>query len=169
MTQLDHARATELIMRRGPQDLAPGDLEWLEAHLESCSTCAQYEADFNNAGQLLRATAIIASPALVNRTQARVRERAIYLREQQARTVLIAISFCLGAMLSAVSGWMWWRFGAWIAEHVGLSLAVVEPGVIVFLLLPAIAVAVLMLAFPHSVLESSVVGALGREREGVRQ
>jgi len=169
MTNHDHERAVDLIMRRGTEDLETPELGWLESHLKTCAACAQYDADFDNTGRLLRATAITASPALVSKTQARVRERAMYLREQQARTVLIAISFCLGVMLSAVSGWLWWRFGAWVAERVGLSLAVVEPGVIVFLLLPAIAVAVLMLAFPHSVLEAPVIGALRREREGVRQ
>lgn len=169
MTSHDHERAIDLIMRRSTEDLAATELSWLEVHLEACSACAQYDADFNNTGRLLRATAVTASPALVSKTQARVRERAIYLREQRTRTVLIAISFCLGATLSAASGWLWWRFGAWVAERVGLSLAVAEPGVVVFLLLPAIAVAVLMLAFPHSVFEPAVMAALGREREGVRQ
>jgi hypothetical protein len=169
MTNHDHERAMDLIMRRGTEELEIADLGWLESHLESCAACAQYDTEFNRTGRLLRATVITASPGLVMKTQTRVRERAMYLREQQSRTVLIAISFCLGAMLSAASGWMWWKFGAWIATHVGLALAVVEPGVIFFLLLPAIAVAVLMLAFPHSVFDGPVMSALGREHEGVRR
>ena len=53
-------------------------------------------------------------------TQARVHARATYLQEQRSRMVLIAISFCIGAMSSALSAWLWWRFGGWVAEHVGL-------------------------------------------------
>jgi anti-sigma factor RsiW len=167
MTNHDHERALDLIMRRGTEDIAASEAAWLHAHLAACPECAQYAEDFDNTGRLLRATVILASPALVSKTQARVRAHALHLREQQTRTVLIAISFCLGAMLSAVSGWLWWKFGAWVAEHVGLSLAVVEPGVIFFLLLPAIAAAGLMLAFPHAI--ETPIATLRREREGVRQ
>jgi len=166
MTNHDHERAIELIARRGTEDLAAADLSWLESHLETCGECAQYAGDFDNTGRLLRATAITAQPALVANTQARVRARATYLREQRSRVVLIAISFCLGAMSSAVSAWLWWRFGAWVAERFGFSQAIVQPGIMVFLLLPAIVIAGLMLAFPHPVVESPLLVALAREREG---
>jgi anti-sigma factor RsiW len=166
MTNREHERAIDLIMRRGPEELATADLGWLEAHLETCPACAQYDADFNHTGRLLRATAITASPALVMKTQLRVRERAMYLREQRTRTVLIAISFCLGAMSSAMSAWLWWRFGAWVAARFGWSPALVEPGIMLALLLPAIVIAGLMLAFPHTVNEGALVTALSRERAG---
>ncbi len=166
MTNHDHDRAMELIARRGTEDVASADLSWLESHLESCAECARYGDDFDNTGRLLRATAITASPALVANTQARVRARAAYLHEQRSRVVLIAISFCLGAMSSAISAWLWWRFGAWVAERLGWSSAIVEPGIMFFLLLPALVIAGLMLAFPHPVVESPLLVALAREREG---
>jgi anti-sigma factor RsiW len=169
MTNHEHDHAIDLIARCGTEEIAAAESAWLEAHLSHCPQCARQADDFQQTGRFLRAVAVAASPRLVAATQQRVRARALQLREQQTRTVLIAISFCLGAISSGVSGWMWWRFGAWIAEHVGLSRAVVGPGIIVFLLLPAIASAVLMLAFPHSVFEGPVMSALGREREGVRQ
>src|SRR6266568_3150727 len=50
----------------------------------------------------------------------RVQARALYLHEQQSRTVLIAISFCLGVLSSVTSGWLWWKFGSWAAERYGL-------------------------------------------------
>jgi hypothetical protein len=101
----------------------------------------------------------------VARTQERVRARAAYLEEQRSRTVLLAISFCLGAMSSAASGWLWWRVGGWVAEHFGLSQAIVEPGVILFLVLPAVIIAGLMLAFPHPIVEERWLDAW-TEREG---
>jgi hypothetical protein len=166
MTNHEHDRAIELIARRGTEDLAATDLRWLEAHLDKCADCARYAGLFDNTGRMLRAIAVTASPMLVANTQARVRARAMYLREQRSRMVLIAISFCLGAMSSAVSAWLWWRFGGWVAERFGWSPAIVQPGIMLALLLPAIVIAGLMLAFPHPVLEERFTTAWAREREG---
>ncbi|HTV65355.1 MAG TPA: hypothetical protein VMD98_07115 [Bryocella sp.] len=169
MTTHEHERAIELITRRGTEEVAAADLRWLNTHLESCNACSRYADDFNNVGRMLRATAITASPSLVASTQARVRARAMYLAEQRSRMVLIAISFCLGAMSSAVSAWLWWRFGAWVAERFGWSQAIVQPGIMLALVLPAIVIAGLMLAFPHPVTDGALVTALAREREGRNQ
>src|SRR5271165_5312442 len=169
MTNHDHERARELVTRRGTEELAAADLRWLDSHLEICNTCSQYANDFRDIGGMLRATMVTASSALVASTQARVRARAMHLQEHRTRTVLIAISFCLGAMSSAVSAWLWWRFGAWVAERFGLSPAIVQPGIMVFLVLPAIVIAVLMLAFPHHPIEGPLMAALARKREGANQ
>ena len=159
----------ELIMRRGPEEIAGGDAAWLASHLEMCSECAGYAGDFDETGRLLQTVAITASAWLVSATQMKVRERALSMQEQQSRVVLIAISFCLGAMSSAISAWLWWRFGAWVAERFGLSPAIVQPGIMVFLVLPAVVIAVVMLAFPHPVMEGPLISALAREREGHKQ
>jgi hypothetical protein len=169
MTNRDHDRAVELITRRGTEDLAAADLCWLHTHLENCDGCSQYANDFDGIGRMLRTTTVTASSMLVTNTQARVRARAMYLQEQRLRMVLIAISFCLGAMSSAMSAWLWWRFGAWVAEHFGLSPAIVQPGIMVFLVLPAVVIAVLMLAFPQHAAEGQWMSALARERGGVNQ
>ena len=113
-------------------------------------------------GQFLRSVAVTASPSLVMTTQARVRARALHLQEQQSRMVLIAISFCIGALSSALSAWLWWRFGGWVAERLGLSPAIVRAGShSVSWLLPAVVIAVLMLAFPRPLLEESLVTGTG--------
>lgn len=169
MTTHEHERAIELITRRGTEDLAAGDLHWLNAHLDGCGPCAQYAQDFDNTGHVLRAISITATPSLVASTQARVRARAMHLQEQRSRMVLIAISFCLGAMSSAVSAWLWWRFGAWVAERFGWSQAIVQPGIMLALVLPAIVIAGLMLVFPHPVTDGALMTALAREREGRNQ
>lgn len=166
MTDRNHDRALELIMRRGTEDIAPRDADWLNAHLESCAACAAYAEDFEQTGHLLRSVAVTATPALVARTQQRVQARALYLQEQQSRMVLIAISFCLGVLSSVTSAYLWWRFGGWVAERVGLPQFIVQPGILLFLLLPAVVIAVLMLAFPAPVLEQRFMAALARERDG---
>ena len=170
MTNHDHERATELIARRGTEDVAPADASWLESHLAACAECTDYSEAFASAARLMRMTVITATPALVASTQARVRARAQHLAEQRSRVVLIAISFCLGAMSSAVSAFLWWRFGAWIAERFGLSQAIVQPGIMLALLLPALVIAGLMLAFPHQhPMEGPLMAALARGRAGDNQ
>lgn len=169
MTNHDHERAIELIARRGTEQLAVADVSWLESHLHDCADCNDYAEAFASAARLMRTTAVMASPALVLSTQSRVRARAHELEEQRARMVLIAISFCLGALSSAVSAWLWWRFGDWVAERIGMSPAVVEPGIMFFLLLPAVIIAGLMLAFPHHALEERWMAAWKSEHEGGTQ
>jgi hypothetical protein len=169
MTNREHDRALDLIPRRGAEDVAAADATWLDLHLAICAECSEYAALANSTGRLLRSVAITASPALVATTQARLRARATYLQEQRSRMVLIAISFCIGAMSSALSAWLWWRFGGWVARHVGLSSAIVEPGILLFLLLPAVVIAGLLLAFPHPIFEGSLMLALAREHEGEKR
>jgi hypothetical protein len=169
MTNHDHERALELIMRQGTEDIAARDADWLNAHLGECSQCTSYAEDFDHTGQLLRTFAVTASSSLVMRTQERVHARALYLQEQRSRMVLIAISFTLGVLSSVTSGWLWWKFGGWVADRIGLPSLIVEPGILFFLLLPAVVIAGLMLAFPGPVLSERFMAALAREREGGNQ
>ena len=169
MTNREHERAIDLITRHGVEDLAAPDTAWLDLHLAACAECSDYADLAESTGRLLRSVAVTASPALVATTQARLRARATYLHEQRARMVLIAISFCIGAMSSAVSAWLWWRFGGWVAQHVGLSSAIVEPGILLFLLLPAVVIAGLLLAFPHPIFEGSLMLGLAGEHEGEKR
>ena len=52
MSNHEHERALELIMRRGSEELAVRDLEWLNTHLAACSECAAYAEDFDQTGHL---------------------------------------------------------------------------------------------------------------------
>ncbi|SRR5271166_3287765 len=168
MTDHEHERAIDIITRHGADDIAARDTAWLEAHLAQCAECAEYAALVTSTGQLLRAVAITASPALVATTQARIRERAAQLREHQARVALIAVSFCIGVLSSTISAWLWWRFGGWVAGRLSLPASIVEPGMFVAWLLPAIVIALAMLASSRPVIDRSVTLAMLGEREGDR-
>jgi hypothetical protein len=169
MTNHDHERALDLIMRRGTEELGGQDVSWLESHLRACGDCNDYAEAFASAAKLMRTSTAMASSALVTSTQTRLRTRAHELEEQRSRMVLITISFTLGAMSSAVSAWLWWRFGSWVAAHFGMSQAIVQPGIMFFLLLPAVVTAGLMLAFPQHVLEERWQAAWTSERKGGSQ
>jgi hypothetical protein len=169
MTNHEHERAIDLITLRGVEDIAAPDMAWLEAHLAQCAECAEFAGLIESTGQLLRSVAVTASPALVATTQARVHVRAEQLREHQARIVLIAISFCIGVLASTASAWLWWKVGGWVVERLGLPEAIVVPGVLLFWLLPAVAVAVLMLVVPQPLFEKSLMLSLAREHEGEKR
>ena len=166
MTNQEHERAIDILTRRGVEDTASSDAAWLESHLALCSECAEFASLIESTGQLLRSVAVTASPALVATTQARVHARAEQLREQQARGILIAVSFCIGVLSATASAWLWWKLGGWVVERLGLPESIVGPGVLLFWLLPAIAIAILMVTVPHTLLERSLMLSLAREREG---
>ena len=159
-----HERAIDLITRRDVEAISEGDGVWLESHLSSCADCASFEMALTGAAQALRTAPVMASASLLEKTRSRVHARALQLREQRARTVLIAVSFCLGVMTSTVTAWIWWKSGAWVAERLGLPSGIVEPGVLLFWLLPAIAIAVLLVVSPPSALEGSLMQRLLNDR-----
>jgi hypothetical protein len=105
----------------------------------------------------------MASSSLVAATRTRVHARAQQLREQQSRMVLIGVSFCLGVLTSTLTAWVWWKCGAWVAQTLGLPSGIVEPGVLLFWLLPAIATAVLMVAVPPEKFNASLIQRFTRD------
>ncbi len=169
MTNRDHERAIDLITR-GVEDVPAFDAAWLESHLALCTECSGYAEACESTEELLRAVAVTASPALVAATQARIRARAAELDEQRSRTLLIAVSFCIGTLTSVFSAWMWWKFGGWVAQKLALPASVVTPGIFVAWMVPAFIVVLAILATSHPVIDRTVTMAwLGKDQEGVGQ
>ena len=159
-----HGRAIDLISRRDVEGISDADDRWLELHLQECEDCTSFDRALSGAEKALRSFSVMASASLVESTRARVHARAQQLREQQARTALIGVSFCLGVVTSTLTAWMWWKFGGWIAQSLGLPSGIVEPGILLFWLLPAIVIAVLMVAFPPATFEGSLVQRFMKDR-----
>lgn len=165
----EHARAIELITQRDVEGIPESDGRWLDSHVAACPECASFKFALNDAEQAIRSVPVAASASLVGATRARVRARAAELGERQTRTFLIAISFCIGVLASGFSAYLWWRFGGFLAEWLGLPAAIVQPGVFVASTLPAVVIAVIMLAGSHPVIDRSVTLALLGEREENRR
>jgi len=161
-----HERAIDLISQREVEGISEADARWLESHLAACQECAAYELALSGAEHAIRSVTVMASAALVESTRARVRVHAEQLREHESRMVLIGVSFCLGVVTSTLTAWLWWKCGAWIADRLGLPASVVEPGVLLFWLLPAVVIAVLMAAFPPETFEGSLMQRFMKERTG---
>jgi len=160
----DHERAMELIAKRDVEGIAQEDARWLESHLAECFGCMGFAEALSGTEQALRTAPVMASAALVASTRARVHARAEELREQQARMVLMGVSFCLGVLTSTLTAWIWWKTGAWVADKLGLPAGIVEPGVLLFWLLPAVAMAILLVTLPPATLEGTLMYRLMKER-----
>ena len=159
-----HGRAIDLLMRRDVEGIADVDAQWLEMHLQECEECAGFDRALSGAENGLRSFTVMASASLLESTRARVHNRAQQLGEQQARTMLIAVSFCLGVVTSTLTAWVWWKIGGWVAQSLGLPPGIVEPGVLLFWLLPAIVIAVLMVTYPPALFEGSLVQRYMKDR-----
>jgi hypothetical protein len=160
----EHDRAIDLLTRRDVEGIADDDSRWLEMHLQECEECASFDRALSGAEHALRSFNVMASASLVESTRSRVHARAQQLREHQARMALIGISFCLGVMTSTLTAWVWWKTGGWVAERLGLPSSIVEPGVLLFWLLPAIVIAILMVAVPPAAFEGSLMQRYMRDR-----
>jgi predicted anti-sigma-YlaC factor YlaD len=166
MNHNDHERAKELIFQRDVEGISQVEGRWLESHLAACQDCASFALAMGDAERALRSFPVMASSLLVEATKARVHARAEQLRELESRRYLIAISFAMGVVFSTLSAWMWWEAGGWMVEHFGLPSALVTPGLVVFWLLPAVFLGVMLLAFPESGFEGSVMHLFMKDRQG---
>jgi predicted anti-sigma-YlaC factor YlaD len=165
----EHERAMELITRRDVEGIAASDAKWLELHLDGCAECAGFELAMGDAEQALRSFAVMAPVALVEATKARVHLRAEQLRERDARRFLIAISFAMGMVVSTMSAWAWWEVGGWMVERFSLPSVIVGPGLVLFWLLPSIFLGMMLVAFPESRFEGSLMQLFVRDRQGGSQ
>jgi len=146
------------------EGIGDDDSRWLEMHLQECEECASFDRALSGAENALRSFTVMASASLVESTRSRVHARAEQLRDHEARMVLIGVSFCLGVVTSTLTAWMWWKFGGWIAQALGLPSGIVEPGVLLFWLLPAVLVAVLLATRPPATFEGSLVQRFMKDR-----
>ncbi len=138
---------------------------WLELHLDECAECAGFELAMSDAEQALRSLPVMASSSLVEATKARVHARADQLRERDARRFLIAISFAMGMVVSTMSAWAWWKVGGWMVERFSLPSVIVGPGLVAFWLLPTIFLGVMLVAFPESRFEGSLMQLFIKDRQ----
>lgn len=142
MSHSDHERAKDLLLVRDLEGVSQSDARWLESHLAGCPDCGSLAEDLRLTSYALRSAPVMASSSLVSATQARVRARATELRDHQARTFLIGISFCLGLLWSAGSAFLGLKLSGWLADKIHVAPWLIAAGLVVFWLAPAIAVAV---------------------------
>jgi hypothetical protein len=165
MNGQEHRRAVDLLSLREVEGIAENDARWLESHLAECVDCAKYQLAMSDAEQAVRSITVMASASLVESTRSRVHARAEQLRERETRLFLIAISFAMGVAFSTLSAWIWWKVGGWVVERWSLPASIVGPGMVLAWLLPAVCLGVLLVAFPHSAFEGSIMQTRVKDRQ----
>jgi predicted anti-sigma-YlaC factor YlaD len=148
MTRDVHQQAQEWIALTGVDGLGLREEQQsqLQAHLRECDSCREYADATSQVVRSLRSVPMAATPVLVRRTQARVRQHAQLLRQQRERLWMVGIA-CAGVGFSAsVTIPIMWRVFSWLGTWAGVSSPVWETGFGVFVIAPALLVSLLLLA-----------------------
>ncbi len=75
------------------ENLSPGQVAELEAHLQTCQQCNQIQAGWKGVESLLRTTPVTpAPPQFINRFQASLTERKAQRHKRQVRIALLSLS-----------------------------------------------------------------------------
>ncbi len=141
-----HDRARRLIALAGPEALSHADQTWLTAHVETCGSCRAFADNARETIHSLRGIPIAAERSLVSTTQAKVRRRALEMQQQRERIWLVSVS-CIAVTLGALlSTFALWRGFTWLSERAQLGSSIWQVGFLVFCVMPALVVAVILLA-----------------------
>jgi hypothetical protein len=158
----DHERAAGLLAERAIEGIDQADGVWLEEHLAACRECSGYAGALGMARQALCSIPVTASDELVLATKARVRIRAVELRERAARAALIGLSVSIGMVLSSVSLYYAWPLVRWMETRLEVPAIIVEPGFVLAWFLPTvIAAAMLAAARTHAREPRAITAAEG--------
>jgi hypothetical protein len=147
MSSHDHERAAGLMAERAVEGIERADETWLDQHLAGCEECGRYANALGLTRQALCSISVTASDELVSATKARVRIRALEMREQAARAALIGISVTIGAIVSSVSLYYAWPLVRWLETSFEVPAIVVEPGFVLAWFLPTMIAAAFLAAF----------------------
>jgi predicted anti-sigma-YlaC factor YlaD len=129
----------------GKDGLSDAQQSQLQAHLRECDSCHEYADATGQVIRSLRSVPMAATPALVRRTQARVRQHTQLLRQQRERLWMVGIA-CTGIGFSAsVTIPIMWKIFSWLGTWAGVSSSVWQAGFTAFLVAPALLVSVLLL------------------------
>src|SRR5690348_10227792 len=110
-----HVRARRLIECDPVEGIAPSDREWLDRHVETCPSCADFRELTRRAIGVVRSASVSLPPDLAFRAQFRVSLRRGELREQD-RGWTVWISFALCWFLGIASAPLVWRAFDWFGR-----------------------------------------------------
>lgn len=149
-----HERARRLIALAAPGTLSvadrlsdqPSSNAWLAAHLEICASCRTFAENAAQTIHELRAIPIAADRTLVSATQMNVRLRARELQRHRERLWMVSISCTVVTLCALLSTVALWRGFEWLGARAQLPASVWQVGFLFFGAMPALMVAILLLA-----------------------
>jgi predicted anti-sigma-YlaC factor YlaD len=144
MTQSSHQEIRRLIATSAG-DLSEAQQALLQAHLQDCEPCRDYAAATAEIVRSLRRIPVAADHRLVLNTQARVRARAVALRQRQQWLTLVALACPSVGLSAAITTPLVWRAFQWMGTYAGLSRLLWQVGFAFYWVVPALLVSVLLL------------------------
>ncbi len=139
MKQDVHERAQQLTDAASVEGIAERHRRWLEAHLRSCASCADYAAATERAIQAFRSIAVPTDSQLVRRTQREARRRAQAMRLHEKEMWPVWVSGGLSALVTTVSVALFWVGSEWLAPLAGAPVGLLMAGLVVFWFIPSLA------------------------------
>ncbi len=144
MTQSSHDEVRKLIATSA-DDLSEAQQVLLQTHLQDCGPCRDYAAATAEIVRAVRGVPLAADPRLVRNTQARVRARALALRQRQQWLTLVALACPFVGLCAAITTPLVWRAFQWMGTYAGLSRPLWQLGFAFYWIVPGLLVSVLLL------------------------
>jgi|SRR5688572_4012824 len=145
MNNHTHARAQQLIRKGWLDDLSSSETRWLREHLAICAGCARTAESTQAVISALRSVPSTADPALVERTRGQVMWRAQELREARERTWTLVVACAASFISGGITLPLLWQLFAWLGQEISLGEPVWQAGFLVFVLLPGVLAAIVLL------------------------
>jgi hypothetical protein len=120
VTQELHERAQGLIAAARVEGISAADREWLDAHLQYCSSCSEYANATEHAIRSLHLISVRVDPALVARTKRAVHVRARQLDGQRSQLWPLWMSCAISWVLGGITLPLVWRGIEWVGHYVNL-------------------------------------------------
>ena len=144
MSENSHERAAQLIFRSQVEGVPAADLNWLEAHLAVCETCAERAAAMSRAVHAIRSVSVPVDPALIERTRLRVRQHRLEMEKHRRPGLwLWIVSAISWAWMAASATYLWRGFG-WMAHRVGIPSPLWQMGFAFWWAVPALILAAVL-------------------------
>src|SRR5260370_10478057 len=140
-----HEGALQLIAQERVEGLSQAERDWLAAHLQDCSRCAELARQTDNALRSMRTATIPLPDGLASRTQFRVRLRAQELREREPKRRALWAACAVSWAFGISSAPYVWRLFAWFGERTGVPRLVWELGFGLWWTIPALIAAAVLL------------------------
>jgi hypothetical protein len=141
MTNDVHEKAKGLIAAAPVEGIANDDRAWLDAHLESCSHCAELATSTERVIRDLRSVTFRVNPELVDRARRGVHLRARELQVRRAQLLPLWMSCAVSWVLGGLTLPLVWRGIEWMGRYAEMPTPVWILLIFLWWALPALAVA----------------------------
>jgi hypothetical protein len=134
-----HQQMRELMPDRIAGELAPGDAEWVDLHLQSCAECSNFRDSLLGtvAGVRREIGRVVASGSMVRRTQSGVRRAAVQMQKREERMSALWIACVIAGLWALLSIPLIWEGTRWLGGHTSVPNYVWQTVAIFLWLMPA--------------------------------